>query len=229
MKARSARPLAVFLTLMLTLVLLPLCASAEEAGAAAGGAGLDVSLLFSQNLGNAVTLPVLLFAAIGLLEAFAGYRLLKVELFVTGLLAGGLFGNFLVSSGVFNAYLTAPWMGWIAILIFALLGAWIACKLFRTTLFLALLGASFYIGYGLLSAYLGSPLIALVIAVLEAFVIASIGMRLVRGVVILVTSALGGYLVSMALSGLLPILHINLILFALVFVLGAVVQFKKKK
>ncbi|MBQ2719340.1 MAG: DUF4203 domain-containing protein [Clostridia bacterium] len=229
MKSNAQKLLPASLLLLLAFVLLPLTVAAESAEGAAPAAGLDLSLLLSQNLGPTVTLPVLLFAALGLLEAFFGYRLLKVELFGTGLLLGGIFGNFLVSSGVFNAYLTSPWMGWVAILIFALLGAWIACKLFRTTLFLALFGASFYIGYGLLSVYLGSPLIALVVAILEAFVVASIGMRLVRGVVIVVTAALGGYLVSMALSGLLPILHINLILLALVGVLGAIVQFKRKK
>lgn len=185
--------------------------------------------LEAGNLGTSVTPLVLTVALLGIVLAFFGYPLLRLTIFLGGFGTGIAAALFLLKIERLAAALTSPWMPLVVMLLCGAICAWLFCKLFTLALFFTVCGATLMMGMGPIKALFPSPIGGILAAIAAAIVLGLLATRFVRPVIVLTTAAAGGFLVSLALSGVIPVPHIKLVLFALVLVLGLAVQFRTRE
>ncbi len=189
----------------------------------------QLSLFFSaDNLGPSVTPLVLAVALIGILLAFFGYPLLRMTIFLGGFGTGIAVASLLLAGGRLAAALTSPWMPLVVMLLCGALFAWLFCKLFSLALFFTVAGAVLLMGMGPIKALFPNPLAGILAIIAAALVLGLLATRFVRPIIVLTTAALGGFLVSFALSGIIPVPYIKLVLFGLVLILGLSIQLRTR-
>ncbi len=239
----------ITLALMMILLLsLFFTVSASAAGEAAtepeGGASVGITSSFqplldaftsgspdgllTANFGNTFSLAVVILLLIGLVEALFGYKLLRIELTLGGFAAGAAIGGMLFNSGILYAYLNEVWMGWALMAVLGFIFTLVAYKLFRVALFLGVAFTVFSFASPLVNQLLGTlvpiPAVITVVAVLVGLLVGFLSLKLLRTVVILLTSAVGAFFISFALSGFIPVAGASYVIILLFFVIGAAVQ-----
>lgn len=223
--------LTVFLlVLMMSALLATTVSAAEEAGGLTLPSGEEITLdtLTTGNLGSTFFPMMIAVAAVGLLEAFFGYTLLRLELTLGGFAGGYFLGSFLVN-GVLRSVIPEGTVSYIPMLVLGLIGALLAFKLFKLALFLGVGAAGFLVARSVIATFPLNWPVDLIVAIAVGLVLGILALKLMRPIVILVTALMGGYLVSFAFSGLLPIPYANLILLAVVFLLGVLIQGRRAR
>lgn len=220
--------LTVCLLVLLMSALLATTVSAAEEGSGLALDSFSVDSLLTGNLGGTFSAIILAVAAVGIVEAFFGYSLLRLELTLGGFGAGAFLGN-LLATGILKSILPAGLVTYAVMLVLGVIGALLAFKLFRLALFLGVGFAGFTIIKSVVASMALTPMIATVAAIVAGIILGALALKFMRPIVILVTAISGAFLVSYALSGLLPIPFINVILLAVVFLLGLLVQSRRAK
>ena len=191
--------------------------------------------LLTGNLGSSAPLLAGILGFIGLLQCLFGYRLLKLEIFLAGFLVGMFLGNLLIGTGIVDSFLTDPWMEWVLMVICGLLLAFVAFLLFRVSLFIVIAFFVFTYVRGLVASYVPADLavsndvVAIIAGAVVGLLIALLAVKLLRTVVILLTAFTGAFTLAFALGGFVSIANFQLIVIALMFVIGVALQFSKSQ
>ena len=224
--------LTVFLLVLMMSALLVTTASAAEETAGITlptGEVITADTLLTGNLGATFSTVVIVFAVVGLLEALFGYSLLRLELVLGGFGAGAFLGNFL-ATGLLKTVIPAGTVTYMVMLVLGVIGALLAFKLFRLAVFLGVGFAGYTIAKSMLVPLLGlAAPIDIIAAVAVGVILGALALVFLRPIVILVTSLMGAFLVSFALSGIIPVPYINIILLAVVFLLGLLIQCRRAR
>lgn len=190
--------------------------------------------LMKGNAGTTLGLPILIIAAVGLIECLFGLKLLRFELLAFGFGAGFFLGNLIAGIDAVAGLLTAPWMKYALMGVLGILCTIIAYKFLRLALMLGVAAAVFFFLGPILAGMLPSALIGKIAAGAVGLVIGLIAQKLLKTVVILVTTFSGAYLVAYAISGILQeyiirIPYMTVIALAVFFIIGFSVQVKGVK
>lgn len=221
--------LTVFLLVLAVSVLLTVTVSAAEPeGGITLSSGEDIIALLTDTLGMTSEIVVLLVTAIGFLEAFFGYTLFRLEIFLGGLAGGAFLGKFL-AEGPLASFLPEGAVSCIPMLICGVIGAILAFKLFKLVVFLGFGFAGFTAVKSLAASFALPAPIDMVVAAVVGIILGVLAIKFLRPFVILVTSLAGGILISSAISSLISIKYIDLILLVLIFLLGLLTQRKRIK
>lgn len=187
--------------------------------------GFSADALFTGNLGSTFTWVAVILTVVGLVQAFFGQPLLRIELMLGGIAAGLFLGNLIVGTGVFSSFLTESWMHWTLGIIIGLLIGVAALYLIKPAFFVAAAFVVFPFIRTALAMFITNNVVNLIVAIVAALLIAAISIKLFKTMVVLVTAAFGAFSVSFALSGYLSMIpYINLILLGVVFIVGVAVQ-----
>ncbi len=205
---------------------------------------LDVDAFLTGSLGNTFTIAVIVLAIVGLIECLFGYSLLKLEVFLAGFAGGGYLGIFLFGipqiADIFTPILTEAWMYYLIYAVLGLLVAYLAFKLMRLAIFL-MVGFSVYLFLGStvaaeLAKIEGLPvlfdmpeLLPILLTAVIGILVGLLALKLVRAIITLSTSLWGAATFTFALAGFLPEFDSrNLIITAVLFVVGVAVQFARR-
>ncbi len=178
----------------------------------------------------------LLIALLFLVVTFFGYRLFKLVISLLGFGIGALLGTLLM--GAINRGKETPISGtvvWIAIVVFGLLGAFLAFKIYKLGVFLSGAVGGYWLG-GLLLPFINEHITTLnestqkVVPFIIAAVVGILTMLLVKPLLVIVTSAVGGWYAAenlLATFGFSNRVAWSILAIVLI-VAGMVVQFRRK-
>ena len=229
MAAKKILTVCLLVLLFSALLATTVSAAEDTTGIALpSGETITVDTLLTGNLGATFSITVLAVAAVGILEAFFGYSLLRLELILGGFGAGAFLGN-LLATGLLKSVLPAGTVTYAVMLVLGVIGALLAFKLFRLAVFLGVGFAGFTVVKSVIASMALTPPVDTVAAVVVGIILGALALKFMRPIVILVTSISGAFLASFALSGLLPIPFANIIRLAVVFLLGLLFQSRRAK
>lgn len=195
----------------------------------------SVDNFLKTNAGKNFTIGFIILAVFGLAECFLGQKLLRVEIFLLGLVAGAYGGAKLLQIPFINNLIPAANAELISYIVMAVCGAIVGillCKLVRLGVIAGIVFLTYVVGMPIVqNAVKGFNLpdfAPLLITVIIGLIIGFIVIKLLDPALCIITPLLGGYLLSYCagafvydLFNLLPV-----IIMAVLFLLGMLLQFK---